>query len=214
MSIKIAIADDHSLIAEGIKNMLRYSSDMEVIASYPNGATLLAGISLIRPDVLLLDIAMPGRQGDELAAIISEQYPEIKMIVLTSTDNIFHIRNMLQYKNVAGYLLKDTGKETLEDAIKIVYHGGQYLGTAIARRIREDEENLQRQKEAGRLLTKREKEILQLIIDNHTSAEIAEILHLSRRTVEHHRESIFSKLDVKKTSALVKKALELNLVQR
>jgi len=213
MSIKVAIADDHSLIAEGVRNMLRYSSEIDVVASWPDGKKLLEGLQTIVPDVLLLDIAMPGQQGDELAGIIAQQYPRLKIIVLTSTDNIFHIRNMLQY-NVAGYLLKHTGKEVLAEAIQVVHNGGQYLDETVSVRLQEDERNLQRQKEAGTLLTRREREILQLIADNHTGTEIAELLHLSKRTVEHHRESILAKLDVKKVSALVKKAAELNLIRR
>lgn len=211
MNIKIAIADDHSLIAEGVSNMLRYSSELEVVATYPNGAALLSGLEKILPDVLLLDINMPDKQGDELAPVIKNNYPTIKIIALTSFDNIFYIKSMLQH-DIEGYLLKHVSKETLIDAVKVVYSGGRFIDEAVTKLLQQDEEITRRQKEMGTALTKREKEILQLLAGSHTSAEIAEMLFLSKRTVEHHRESIMTKLEVKKLSALVKKANEMGLL--
>ncbi len=210
--IKVAIADDHHLIAEGISNMLRYHTEIELTANYADGASLMKGLETIQPDILLLDIQMPGLQGDEIAKIIKTTYPGIGIIVLTSFDNIFYIRNMLQKNKVAGYLLKNTTKEALIEAITMVYQGATYVDKAVEKILREDEQIIERQKALGSLLTKRESEILQLIAQNYTSAEIAAQLFISKRTVEHHRESIFNKLDVKKVSALVKKATELNLI--
>ncbi len=211
MNIKIAIADDHSLIAEGVSNMLRYSSDIEVVATYPNGKLLLSGLEKIVPDILLLDIHMPDKQGDELAPVIKKKYPAVKIIALTSFDNIFYIKSMLQHK-IEGYLLKHVSRETLIEAIKTVFNGGTFLEESVRAQIKQDEEITKRQKEMGTALTKREKEILKLIAGSYTSSEIAEMLFLSKRTVDHHRESIMSKLDVKKTSALVKKAAEMGLI--
>lgn len=212
MSIKIAIADDHNLIAEGVCNMLRYNSDIEVIATFPDGAALLQGLEKIQPDILLLDINMPGKQGDEIAAILKKKFVALKIIALTSFDNIFYIKSMLQH-HIEGYILKHIKREDLIEAITLVYNGGTYLDEMVSKLIRDDEAILKRQKAMGAMLTKREKEILLLIASNHTSTEISALLFISKRTVEHHRESIFSKLDVKKTSALVKKAIELGLIQ-
>lgn len=209
--IKVAIADDHPLIAEGISNMLRYQEDIELIATYPDGDALMKGLTAIQPDILLLDIQMPGLQGDDIAKIIKANYPDIGIIVLTSFDNIFYIRNMLQHK-VGGYLLKNTRKDELITAINMVYQGATYIDKAVAKILQEDEQIIKRQKALGSLLTKRESEILQLIAQNYTSVEIAEQLFISKRTVEHHRESIFNKMDVKKVSTLIKKAMELNLI--
>lgn len=213
MNIKIAIADDHSLIAEGIAHMLRYNADMELIAEFKDGAALLQALEKgIRPDVLLLDISMPGIQGDELAGMLKAQYPGMKIIALTSHENIFYIKSMLQ-QNIEGYLLKHINREILTEAIAHVYNGGTYLDETVDKLIQEDEAIEKRQRALGSVLTKREREILQLIAGNLTSAEIAEKLFLSKRTVEHHRENILFKLDVKKTSALIKKAVELNLLK-
>ncbi len=212
MSTKIIIVDDHSLIAEGVSNMLRYNSEIEVVATYTSGKDLLKGLEQIMPDIVLMDINMPEMQGDELAAIIKPKYPEVKIIALTSFENIFYIKTMLQHK-IEGYILKNITREALADAITFVHNGGIYIDEAVQKLIREDETIAKRQKAIGSMLTKREKEILQLLAANHTSAEIAEKLFLSKRTVEHHRESILSKLDVKKTSALIQKAIDLNLIR-
>lgn len=211
MNIKVAIADDHQLIAEGVGHMLRYSNDIELIASYSNGLQLLEGLKKITPDVLLLDINMPDKQGGELADIIKAKYTSIKIIVLTSFDSIFHIKNIRQHE-IDGYLLKSVTSEVLQDAIKCVYNGGHYLDATVEKLLKEDAIITERQKVMGTLLTKREKEILQLIANNHTSAAIADMLFLSKRTIEHHRESILSKLDVKKSAELIMKARTLGLI--
>ena len=211
MHIKVAIVDDHNLIAEGVSNMLRYNAEMEIIAAYPDGKSLLESLPERMPDVLLLDINMPGMPGDELAAILKRQYPAIRIIALTSFDNIFYIKNMLQQK-IDGYLLKHVSRDMLMEAIRIVYEGGTYLDETVSRQIQRDQEITKRQKEAGTLLTKREKEILQLLAEGHTGSEIAEKLFLSKRTVEHHRESVLAKLDCKKISLLIVKAKELGLL--
>ncbi len=127
MTIKIAIADDHPLVISGLRHLLSNCADMEVTGSYANGTELLDGIALRRPDVLLLDIQMPGKTGDEIAEIISMQYPGIKMLALTNLDNVYYIRNMLRV-GVHGYILKTTREEILLDAIRTVFNGEQIPG--------------------------------------------------------------------------------------
>jgi len=211
MNIKVAIADDHSLISEGLRQMLQYSSEIEIIGTYYNGEELLKGLRLIQPDVLLLDISMPGQPGDELAHIIGQQYPRVHIIALTNLDNIYYIKSMLQ-QGVLGYVLKNVRREQLVTAIKTVYMGQQYLDPVVRERIAEERVAITRQTAHGSILTRREKDVLKLIAENNTSKEIAEKLHLSKRTIDHHRESILSKMEVKNVSALVKKAIELGLI--
>ncbi len=211
MNIKIAIADDHTLIIDGLRQMLHYCSEIEIISSYLNGEELLEGLKKIQPDVLLLDINMPGQSGDELARIIEQQYPRIGVIALTNLDNIYYIKSMLQ-QGVLGYLLKNTKRDTLIEAIKTVYNHQQYLDPIVKERIAEENISINRQTAHGSLLTRREKEVLQLIAENNTSMDIAQKLHLSKRTIDHHRESILSKMEVKNVSALVKRAIELGLI--
>lgn len=212
MNIKIAIADDHHLIAEGIQNMLRYSSEMEVVACYANGETLMKGLKEICPDVLLLDIQMPGKQGDELAEMIRHTYPGIKILVLTNQDNYFYINSMLQ-QGVDGYVLKNIQKTELVSAIISVYSGNKYFDPIIFDRIEEEERERKRIEANAAKLSRRENEILKLMAQDMTATEIADQLHLSRRTIEHHRESILSKLDVKSTLAMVRKAKDMGLLE-
>jgi len=210
--ITIAIADDHPLVMEGLQNMLRYSTEMEVVATYPDGAALLKGISIIQPDILLLDISMPGIPGDELARTIGRDFPKIKIIALTNLDNIYYIKSMLQ-QGVYGYILKNVKRDILIEAIKTVYDNGQFLDETVKERLLEEKEAIKRQTAHGSLLTRREKDVLKLIAENNTSKEIAEKLFLSKRTIDHHRESILSKMEVKNVSALVKKAIELGMIE-
>ncbi len=209
--IKLMIVDDHDLITDGVLNMMRDNKEMEVIASYSDGASLLEGLKTTQPDILLLDINMQGMKGGEVAAKVKKEYPKMKIIVLTSFDNIFHIKSMLQH-NIEGYILKHVKKQELTDAIKLVYNGDSYIFSDVAKILREDEQIIKRQKAIGAMLTNRELEVLQLIAQNYTNVEIAEKLVISKRTVEHHRESIFNKLEVKKPSEMIRKAKELNFL--
>lgn len=211
MSIKIVITDDHPLVTEGLQNMLRYSTEMEVIGTYESGADLLQSLSRIKPDILLLDIHMPGSNGDEIARIIKRDYPGLPIIALTNMDNIYYIKSMLQ-QGVSGYLLKNIKREKLLQAIKTVYDGGTYLDNVVKEKIAEEKENIKKQTAYGSTLTRREMDVLKLIAENNTSKEIADKLHLSKRTIDHHRESILSKMEVKNVSALVKKAIEMGLI--
>jgi len=211
-SIKIAIADDHPMIAEGIRNMLRYDPEVEVVATYYDGGELLSGLRQLQPDLLLLDINMPGQQGDELARIITQEYPRIFIIALTNLNNNYYIKTMLQY-GVSGYLLKTIRKEELKEAIRQVCSGKTYLDDTVRQKMAEEKLNVKKQAGAAYTLTSREKEVLRLIVENYTSREIGEKLHISKRTADHHRENILFKLGVKNISGLAKKAIELGLIQ-
>jgi len=210
--MKIAIADDHPLVINGLHHILGNCPDMEIIGSYANGKELLLGLAMQQPDVLLLDIQMPGQTGDELAEIINEQYPAIKMLALTNQDNVYYIKNMLR-KGVNGYILKTTREEILLDAIRTVNNGGQYLEPALKDKVLQDTLQARKQVSADPILSRREKEVLRLIALNLTSQQIADQLFISKRTVDNHRLSLLMKLGVKNVAALVKKAIQLGLIE-
>jgi len=212
MKIKIAIADDHPLVINGLHHILANSMDMEITGSYINGTELLHGIAITQPDVLLLDIHMPGQSGDELAEIIKEQYPQIKILALTNEDSVYHIKNMLR-KGVAGYILKTTREEILLDAIRTVYRGEQYLESALKEKVLQDTLQAKKQLSANPLLSRREKEILHYIASDLTSQQIADKLFVSKRTIDNHRLNLLMKLGVKNVAALVKKGIQLGLIQ-
>ncbi len=205
--IKLAITDDQVIILNGLQKILADVKNISITGVYNNGDELLEGIAKVQPDVLLLDIQMPGKSGIELAAIITKQYRNIKIIALTNIDVVTQIKKILQL-GVMGYLLKDASPETIIDAIETVHGGEQY----IQEQLRQQLLHSLSASNAKQIVTRREKEILQLIVDEFTNQEIADKLFLSLRTVENHRNNLLQKLDVKNTAGLVKVAIQEGLV--
>ncbi len=209
--IKIAIADDHPLVINGLKLILASSNEMELAGSYNNGPELLAGLKTCAPDVLVLDIHMPGQTGDELAEIIVVQYPQIKILALTNEDSVYHIKNMLR-KGVHGYILKTTSEDILLDAIRKVHRGEQYLETILKEKVIQDTLQAKKQVSAGPVLSDREIEVLRYIARDMTSQQIADKICVSKRTIDYYRLSMLTKLGVKNVGALVKKGIQLGLI--
>lgn len=204
--IKLAITDDQVIILNGLQKILADIKNISIIGVYNNGDELLEGIAKELPDVLLLDIQMPGKSGIELAAIITKQYKNVKIIALTNIDVVAQIKKILQ-QGVMGYLLKDASPSTIIDAIETVHGGEQY----IQEQLRQLLLSSLSAGNAKQIVTRREKEILQLIVDEFTNQEIADKLYLSLRTVENHRNNLLQKLDVKNTAGLVKVAIQEGL---
>ncbi len=150
-------------------------------------------------------------EGPDLARQLLKKYPSIKIIVLTSSDVTVQVKKMLQI-GCQGYLLKDSDDKTIVQAIETVYGGGQFLSPAIQQQLVNDMFRTKNQKQ-NTLLTRREKEVLQLITQEFTNQEIADKLFISLHTVDNHRSSLFQKLDAKNTAGLVKKAIENGLVE-
>jgi len=211
LQIKLAIADDHPLVINGLSHILANCADMTITGTYQDGEELLKGIAGKQPDVLLLDIQMPGQTGDELADIISEKYPLVKMLVLTNLDNVFYIKHMLK-KGVHGYILKTARENILLDAIRTVYNGEQYLEPVLKEKLLQDTLHSKQQRSTDPVLSRREKEVLQFIASNLTSQQIADKLFISKRTVDNHRMSLLMKMDVKNVAALVKKAIQVGMI--
>jgi DNA-binding NarL/FixJ family response regulator len=211
MSIRVAIADDHPIVSNGLKNILKDFSHIRVIAVYPTGKALLEGIRGEQPDVLLLDMHLPDLEGPALARDILKHYPQVRILVLSSSDIIVQVKKMLQL-GAMGYLLKDSDDLTIVKAIETVYAGGQFLSPSLQQRLVGD---LFRNKQSDKYqasLTRREKEILQLITREMTNQEIADQLFISLHTVDNHRSSLLQKLQVKNTAGLVRKAIENGLI--
>ncbi len=213
MPIKVVITDDHPLAIGGIENMLRAHDHIQITGAYTSGAALLAGLVQEQPDVLLLDILMPDQSGQDLAEIISKKYPRVRMLALTSLDAPYYVRGMMR-RGCSGYLLKNTDQETLIKAIEEVHQGREFIEPALREQMIYNTLKGKRSHPSPPIpvLTQREKEVLQLIIEEYTSQEIAEKLFLSLRTVEGHRLNLLQKLDAKNTVGLVKTALQMGLV--
>lgn len=205
MIIKVAIADDHPMVVSGLQYTLGSCEGIEIMGTFGNGTELINGLREISPDILLLDIQMPDMTGNDLARIISDRYPRIGIIAVTSMNTSFHINDMLSH-GCMGYVLKSAGLPVLLQAIKQVYAGRQFIDESLRQVLAT--------KKSHKLpaLTRREKEVLQLIIDSHSNQEIADKLFLNLRTIETHRYNLMQKMGVKNVVDLVKSAMESGLI--
>lgn len=211
MKIKVSIADDHVIVTNGISMILKDHPLVELGFVAHSGQELLKTIKNNQPDVLLLDIQLPDKQGDELAAIVSRDYPEVAIIALTNMDQTFHVRSMFR-NGVKGYLLKSATTRILIEAIETVLRGQQYIDHALREKMAFELVDIHSARHIP-TLTKRERQILEFIADEKTSSEIAHILNLSQSTIENHRVSLFFKFSVKNVAGLVRKAIQLGLIQ-
>ncbi len=210
--IHVVITDDHPMMLNGLKNALEAHGHIKVTASYPNGQTLLDGLQKNVPDVLLLDVHLPDIPGDELTRIITRKYPSVKILILTSHDSIFFIRTLLR-SGATGYVLKTSEHALLLEAIESVYHGLQFLSPEVKDTLVKDTLKMRNKISNSLELTQREKDIIQLIAEEYTSHEIAEKLFLSHRTVENYRLGLMQKLDAKNMVGMIKKAMQMGLVE-
>jgi len=205
--IRVAITDDQAIIQNGLQKILLGINGIVISGIYSNGDELLEDLPKNQPDILLLDIHMPGKNGIEVAGILNKKYPNIKIIALTNIDVLVQVKKMLQ-QGCMGYLLKDTSPDILVEAITSVYAGEQFLYEELRNQLQLS----QSESKPSPIITRREKEILQLIVDEFTNQQIADQLFLSLRTVENHRNNLLQKLNVKNTAGLVKVAIIEGLI--
>jgi len=211
--IKIVIADDHHILLDGLKAMLQKHKDIEIAGLYSNGHDLFDDLRNTNPDIAIVDINMPGLNGHELTLKIKEFYPHIHIITLSMHDDAAHIMEMIE-AGVSGYLLKNVNDKDLVEAIHAVYNGKLYFSSEVSEKITSMVINQQRKlsqpKEAQ--LTERELEILKLIADEYSNADIAKTLFISERTVETHRKNMLRKTNNKSIVGLLKYAIENQLL--
>jgi len=211
-TIKIIIVDDHPLAISGIRMMLSEQDDMQIINTYATGKSLLEGLSGDAPDVILLDVLLPDYSGHELASKISKLYPNIKIVALTSLDAPAMVKSML-YNGCIAYLLKGTDQETLISAIRHAFRGEEFVEPSLKEHLLQNIFKPQKGTNIPYELTKRESEILQLIVKGDTTQEIADKLSISPRTAETHRLTLLKKMYAKNTAELVGIALRLGLAE-
>jgi len=215
-TIKIAIADDHELFRIGIIKILKSAKQFEVIIEANQGEVLIQAIENAAqlPDVILLDIRMPVMDGFEAMEILTKNFPSIKIIVLSVHDKARHIIRMIEL-GANGYLLKNTRPEEVISSIEMVmeqdYYFNDTINSLLQRLIRYKRTNTG-DKDIPVAITPREQEVLELICNEHTTSEIADMLCLSARTVEGHRKNMVSKLGVRNVAGLVVYALKHELV--
>lgn len=209
MSIKLIITDDHPVVTNGLLKIFSDHSHIQVLLVCHSGKELLNNLKTQTPDILLLDVHLPDIEGTELSVTILQKYPSIKIIILSSVDIIIQVKKMLQ-AGCMGYLLKDSDDVTIVQAVETVYGGGQFLSPILQQQLVSD---MFKKRQQSTELTRREKEILQLITEEFTNQEIAEKLFISPHTVDNHRISLLHKLQAKNTAGLVRKAIENGLVR-
>lgn len=212
MAIRVLIADDHALLRQGIKRVLNFESDIEVVGETEEGQETLARALTLQPDVMLLDLNMPGLSGLDVADRLQEAKCETKIIALTIHDNDNYVIEMLK-NGASGYLLKDVEPEMLIKAIHVVYEGGAFLYPELEERIfgklKANDNINEKAKEKWRdgrdeRLTKRELDVLACIAKGFSNKDIADALFVSEKTVKNHLTNIFRKLNVNdRTQALI-----------
>ncbi|MDZ7650962.1 MAG: response regulator transcription factor [Cytophagales bacterium] len=206
----ILVIDDHPLVADGIKTMLKESEDLKIIGVCKTAKEALSFLMEQTPDIILLDISLPDMDGLQLCEVIRKKNKESKIIGLTSTNEAGIITGLLQ-RGGNGYLLKNMEREDLIEAIATVTTGKIYLSKAANERVLEQFHRLG-STETNPVLTRREKEILKLLSDGLNGPEIAENLFLSPLTVETHRKNLLRKFNAHSVQLLLKIARDNNLL--
>jgi two-component system nitrate/nitrite response regulator NarL len=203
--IRVVIADDHKIVLEGLVSLIEANKNITIVGKATQGDEVLDILENKEVDVVVLDIEMPELDGIEATKIICEQYPKVKILILTMYNTIGFIRKIAE-TGAHGYILKNKGKEELIAAIHKVHAGGQYFGEDVTKILIASFKNA---KMAGEIkLTKREVEVLKLIADEYTTPMISSKLHIASTTVETHRRNLIEKIGVSSTNGLVRYAVE------
>lgn len=212
MSIKVIIADDHKIMRDGLKSMLEKQRDIEIIAEASDGRTSVELAIKLKPDVIIMDVAMPDMNGIEATRQIIEKSPKIKVIALSMHSDKQFILEMLN-AGASGYLLKDCAFHELINAIHSVASNRSYLSPEIADvMIKEFKHVISKESlSVFSLLTSRERQVLQLIAEGKTTKEIAYTLKVSSKTIETYRQQIMYKLDIHSIAGLTKYAVREGL---
>ena len=193
------------MVVEGIRSLLLLEKEIEWMGHAMNAASCMAYLRQQQPDVLLLDINLPDKSGIDLCKEIKEKYPDIQILGLSSFNQQSYIQKMIQ-NGASGYLLKNASQEEIVKSMKAVMDGDTFMSAEAANTIRENKN--------ARIpvITRREKEVLQLIADGLTNHAIAEKLFISTTTVDTHRNSLLSKFEVRNTANLVRLAAQFDLI--
>jgi DNA-binding NarL/FixJ family response regulator len=208
--IRVVLADDHAILREGLRSLLSLQEDIDVIGEASDGQAAIELVSRLRPDVVVMDIAMPVMDGLEATRRLKQEHPETRVLILTQHDNREYVFSLLQ-AGASGYVLKRAGGAEVITAIRSVFKEGAFLPPGIAREVMERYIQHPHEGTGRPRLTEREKEVLRLIAEGKSNKEIAESLCLSIKTVAAHRANIIEKLDIHSRAELVKYAIRQGL---
>jgi len=213
--IKVIIAEDHTIVRQGLCALLRSEPDIEVVGEASDGLEAIELAKRLIPDVVLMDIAMRNLNGIEATRQIKKLFSQMKVLVLTMYENEECIFQILK-AGASGYLIKDSAMTDLVSAIRSIHQGDSYLSPSISKKV--IEEYIQRaesgeKRSLGDLLSSREREILRLISEGHSVPQIASLLCISKKTVEAHKTHIMEKLNIHDKVGLIKYAIRMGLTK-
>jgi DNA-binding NarL/FixJ family response regulator len=210
MPIRILIADDHGVVAEGLKHLVEAEADMEVVACVGDGREAVQLARDAQPDVVLMDLSMPELNGADATRAILQRDPKCRVIVLSMYAQREYVRRALK-AGAAGYVVKRSAAKEVVEAIRAVHAGQRYLSPRVADVVLEDYSDDKQDDRLARL-SAREREVLQLLAEGRTGAEIAQRLSLSQKTVETYRARLVEKLGIRDLAGLVRFAIQRGLV--
>ncbi len=213
---KVLIADDHAMFADGIASILKAEADIEVVGQCLDGPSVIEFLKKGKADILLLDVNLPGMSGIEVCKKVVTDYNETKVLAISMFNEESFVTEILN-NGAMGYILKNTGREELLKAINTILSGTSYFSKDVTETIMKGLMNQRKgsSQESRKLIPKvsrREKEVLDLIIKEHTTQEIANQLFISLKTVESHRSNLLAKLNARNTAGLVRIAMENNIL--
>jgi DNA-binding NarL/FixJ family response regulator len=204
MATSVFIVDDHFMVIEGIRSLLQNEKNVECVGHATNAASCLSFLHQRQPEIIFMDINLPDKSGIDLCKEVKEKYPSVFIIALSTFNQQSFIQKMME-NGASGYVLKNATQDELVEAITVVASGKEYLSFEAARTLKKSEDS-------SIVLTRREKEVLELIATGMTNTEIATKLYVSSATVDTHRKNILAKFDVKNTAALIRMAIQLQLI--
>lgn len=211
-TLRVVLADDHTIVRKGIRGLLRQLPDVEVVAEASDGREALEIVRTLRPDLVLMDITMPGMNGLEATVRIARESPGTRVLILSMHASEEYVAQALR-AGAAGYVLKDADLAELEAAVRALARGDSYLTPAVSKRVVQD--YLRRVTSDGsgiEVLTPRQREIVQLVAEGHSTKEIARRLELSVKTVEAHRGEIMNRLGIHDVAGVVRWAIRAGVV--
>ena len=210
MAIRVLIADDHAVVAEGLRHLIEAERDIEVVACVGDGRVAVQQARELQPDVISMDLSMPELNGADATRAILERDPRCRVIVLSMYAQREYVRRALK-AGAAGYVVKRSAAKEVVEAIRAVHAGQRYLSSRVADVVLDDYSN-EKQDDPLARLSAREREVLQLLAEGRTGAQIAERLSLSQKTVETYRARLVEKLGIRDLAGLVRFAIQKGLV--
>jgi len=205
MVLRVLLADDHGVLRDGVQRLLEAHSDIKVISMVNDGHEAVAMATQLRPDVVVMDITMPGLSGIDATRAMTEKVPSVGVVILSMHSTVELVRQAL-LAGARGYLLKESAGREVEKAVRAVAAGRRFLGAGIADKIAAEFPYAAKRSDID-YLTPRERDVLRLIVEGRSSAEAAAILGLSPRSVETYRSRVMGKLKIEDLSSLVKFAI-------